>query len=54
MTTGGIAYANEPVKGPTSHVVESFQYLALHVAHLATGEDVGTVPAVQVRKRRGM
>lgn len=33
--TTGLQYANEPVKGPTSHVVEAFQYLALHLAQSA-------------------
>ncbi|MFM0723862.1 hypothetical protein PQQ53_09240 [Paraburkholderia strydomiana] len=51
-TAGAQEYANEPVKGPTSHVVEAFQYLALHVAHLAADEDVNAPSRVQVHRRR--
>ncbi|SAL70649.1 hypothetical protein AWB71_04299 [Caballeronia peredens] len=31
-STAGVTYADEPVKGRTSHVVEAFQYLYTHVA----------------------
>lgn len=33
--TTGLEYANEPAKGPTSHVCDAFQYLCLHAAHSA-------------------
>lgn len=51
-TTTGLDYANEPVKGTTSHVVEAFQYLAVHIAHLGPEEEVVDRSRVQVAKRR--
>ncbi|MFM0175593.1 hypothetical protein PQR33_40465 [Paraburkholderia sediminicola] len=51
-TTTGLDYANEPVKGPTSHVVEAFQYLAVHIAHISPEEEVVDRSRVQVAKRR--
>ncbi|QGZ64365.1 hypothetical protein [Paraburkholderia acidisoli] len=50
--TTGLEYANEPVKGPTSHVCEAFQYLCLHVAHIGSEEEVVERSRVQVAKRR--
>ncbi|CAM2164957.1 hypothetical protein PSAC2689_130077 [Paraburkholderia sacchari] len=50
--TTGLEYANEPVKGPTSHVCEAFQYLALHVAHITPEEEAVQRSRVQVSKRR--
>ncbi|CAE6861592.1 hypothetical protein R75461_08012 [Paraburkholderia nemoris] len=49
--TTGLEYANEPVKGPTSHVAEAFQYLAMHVAHIAADEDISAPSRVRVSKR---
>jgi len=51
-TIAQIPYANEPVKGPTSHVVKVFQYLTLHVARLAVDDDVNAPSRVQVHRRR--
>lgn len=51
-TTTGLEYANEPVKGPTSHVVEAFQYLCVHVAHLTPADEVVERSRVQVSRRR--
>ncbi|WP_322107382.1 hypothetical protein [Paraburkholderia sp. J41] len=50
--TTGLQYANEPVKGTTSHVCEAFQYLCLHVAHVVPEEEVTNRSRVQISKRR--
>jgi hypothetical protein len=50
--TTGLDYANEPVKGPASHVVEAFQYLAVHIAHIGPEEEVVDRSRAQVAKRR--
>jgi hypothetical protein len=51
--TTGLEYASEPVKGPTSHVVEAFQYLSMHIAHIAADDDRDFGHGVvQLRKKR--
>jgi hypothetical protein len=40
-----------PVKGPTSHVCEAFQYLALHLANLRSEDEVIDRLRVQISKR---
>ncbi|BCQ25402.1 hypothetical protein NK8_35790 [Caballeronia sp. NK8] len=42
-STAGVAYADEPEKGCTSHVVEAFQYLCTHVARVAVDDEGDTV-----------
>ena len=51
MATTGLEYATEPVKGPTSHVCEAFQYPLLHLANLRSEDEVIDRLRVQISKR---
>jgi hypothetical protein len=52
-STAGVAYADEPEKGRTSHVVEAFQYLCTHVARVAVDDEGETVAwRGRLKKRR--